>query len=491
MLEKSLCSSEEPEMPGTQSVGSQSDSLLQIDQGFHEEGEGIIGFESISDILPVDSNSPVTPVNLIPDGVEGIDFSQLSPSSTIVDDLQHDLAEGSLNKSESQDSGLQSENVSTSDTVTLDSPQLASRNHGATWCGTSDSGEDNKVSEGSDKSVDKLTDVKRDLPSCDDNIKPCDNNTDNASNLTVNSEVKEETEAVNICSDILAEIVFNAMVASQENQTSSNESEDSEDTNSVVKEEVVNGEDSNNDTNVENPSEASTSQGVSRQFSWQYNVQFALPTISLTERETDRQSSSSFSSDSTLSDQGLQAESVSDFVIETLANMAATGDNNDRPTTNTLCPPHNGGRHRTRGAVKGKSPQKSQKHSKKNGCVTSSVHNNTIDLTLPSCSQTTNQNQASKPKPRSAQDKRDSMENISCETGAQVDIPSNSKVPENANNTGDNNENIKTEDKVETCGNTEVSTKDSKPEVCEDTSESSSCSSCPTSSVSFCDSEHW
>ena len=406
MLEKGLCSSEEPEMSTqsvTQSTASQSDALLQIDQGFHEEGEGIVLVNTIGSNLLPSCESPVTPVNLLPDS---IDFGQLSPSSTIVDDFQdNDLTEGSLNKSESQDSGLQSENVSTSDTVTVDSPQLVSHEHGAAGCETV-------------PAVSELTqgiDLKQDSANCDDSGKTCDNKNRSDVNTVTDEElvnpcsVRDQNEALNVCRQIVEELVNNALQYAQQEISVHNSEHTSGGTGEGLTSEV-----SGTDA------EASSSPGMSRQFSWQYNVQFALPRITLSDREVDRQSADSFSSDSTLSDHGHQADNVSDFVIETLANMNATSHTTSSNENSARSLPGSKTNHKKhRGAQKGKSPQK---HLRKgsNGCAaSSSSHSKALDLSLPSSSQTLHQNTATKPKPRSTQERRDSVENISCETGAQ------------------------------------------------------------------------
>lgn len=513
MLEKSLCSSEEPDVH-SHSVASQSDSLLQIDQGFHEGGEGIVSVDTIGSSLLLDSSSesPLTPVNLLPDGLE---FDQISPSSTIVDDFQqHELAEGSLNKSESQDSGLQSENVSTSDTVTVDSPQLVARDIGALCRTTAPEGDKKGKESVNTKTVDTEKE-NRDSHSCDHSEKSCDNNTGSnntdESDLTcsntgscVNTGLEHtRNEAVEICSGILDEIVSNATESSESNGASMENEYENDMSNRKDSDDTLEKENSNREIDCETPfqtsgagndSDAPRAQGVSRQFSWQYNVQFALPRISLP--DVDRQSSDSFSSDSTISDTGNNPESVSDFVIETLANMNASSEARSRDSQTQARPSSKGSHKVVKSVQKGKSPQK---HVKKGICATSGLNSSrrgSIDLSLPSTSQMSSQNQAAKPKPMSAQDKRDSVENISCETGPTVELPADSKkLTDTGNKTTAEDTAISVagveqkdcSEGEERVANTDVSATGGK--AGDAGSISSSCSSCQTTSSACCDCE--
>ncbi|XP_052250475.1 lateral signaling target protein 2-like [Dreissena polymorpha] len=478
MLEKSLCSSEEPETSSTHSVASQSEASSQIDQGFHEGGEGIVSVtvdQIGSDLLDHSScsGSPVTPVNEL---LDAPDFGQLSPSSTIMgehcDDVDLICLNMNLNKSESQDSGLQSENASTQDTVPADFPvspagdigneagiELLGNEAGIeSLCdhGTMDADVDNKLTKA-------FCDC--DISTCESTL--CDTEMTGAisDSIVVGTESQCESSASNgdLCSsnyDLICEST-NAMadsviefLPSQTNISSENtrnKNEENLNTNmfSVLNTEVSiqsdnlvdrqgengftgsnieinlgteNADSQVNDTETDQNRESASSRPASlldRQFSWQYNVQFALPRITMTpDYELERQSSGSISSDSTLSDTGVHVESVSDFVNESLATMTMP----DREVH--VCPINKvvskvkrtdrvGRRHRH-------SSRESALASISNQNCSAGTSDVDIDLSLPS----TSQSSTAQNKPRgisTTHEKRDSVENISCEIGAQTD----------------------------------------------------------------------
>ncbi|KAL4231323.1 Lateral signaling target protein 2 [Mactra antiquata] len=323
-LEKSLCSNEEPEVTGSTSVGSQVETMLQVDQGFHE-----VVASSNSNILvhSPSSGSPVTPVNLDP--MEN-PFNQISPTSTIVEDLSHSDNEASfmnLNKSESQDSGLQSEIVSTSDTVLSDCPPVVSHDcDGAS--GITKSVNEQTADDGLDTKERGINNTQS--ITTEDNLH-CDNTVNgNQKNVSETSKsVKtnvdddddddygnDDCDIKQLCVDILDEIIINAVHYSE---SASDLLDKTSDTSASADKDL----DSAQQTSE---TDSNNQASVSRQYSWQYNVQFALPQLSLNDADvTERRSSGSFSSDSTISEcTGIASDSVSEFVIESLANMNVT-----------------------------------------------------------------------------------------------------------------------------------------------------------------------
>ncbi|KAL3863867.1 hypothetical protein ACJMK2_005594 [Sinanodonta woodiana] len=137
-LEKALSSTDEPDL--LSSPEAHAEHFSQIDQGFDEGSqEHQSAVEYVSSLLGNDntpilvhspnSGSPVTPVNQM---TQTLLTMSNSPSVMTIVDLGESLNELTcsehddmdvilnLNKSESHDSGLHSENVSTSDTVTLE-----------------------------------------------------------------------------------------------------------------------------------------------------------------------------------------------------------------------------------------------------------------------------------------------------------------------------------------------------------------------------------
>lgn len=422
LLEKSLCSSEEPDVPTSTSVGSQSETLLQVDQGFHEVVAPIDAIGSTIFVNSPSSGSPVTPVNLEPLDNQ---FGQLSPTSTIVEDLSHSDTEEScinLNKSESQDSGLQSEIVSTSDTVLSDCPPLVSHD------GDVASGSTRPVS---DKIVDEPGTKDSDISKTNDVIAQGGHSSDKTAidnqSKTIESVCDEQkmrschdnddVDLKQLCRDIVDEIIINA-VHFTEGAYDQKEDGDKNVKDGVDKAGEVN---DHSDVGVGDPS------AVSRQYSWQYNVQFALPQISLGDSDTaDRQSSGSFSSDSTISENtGRPSESVSDFVIETLANMNLTSQQRENaepprqihaeescncssiehpPSTSNISQqlPYN-----ARASALNKS-KRTDSQVKTRLAKTTNAHQST--LSRPSSSNCSVH--------KTKQDKRDSVENITCEIGS-------------------------------------------------------------------------
>lgn len=503
LLEKALCSSEEPELSTPSAAGTKSEAFLHIDQGFHEGGEGIVPLQSIDPNIIVhspSSGSPVTPVNL---SMEVVDFGLISPCSTLVEDLvddlnQSDTEEGSLNKSESQDSGLQSEIVSTSDTVTADCPPLVSHDvEGATQCTvshdiesdghrTASHGTEGATQLGASHDTEGATEctVSGDLDdatSCTeshdlevanqciltsgkeihsdetilhvsetgeitkepdtvcDKIENCVNNEDS---VWINDEnclkscchVKAGSGARHLCREIVDEIVINAVHYDDNDGTCDTDIDEADrslccnsqngDINAVSDQDV--------DKVADDDSESAVS-GISRQFSWQYNVQFALPQLALAENDsTERRSSSSFSSDSTISESAGQPTSMSDFVIETLANMNRTSQSSARESgrsddNSTL--EHNDESIPSSSATSQRSASKDSRKLPSNAAPASSVtyklkkhdnqptlgkspatnsHQSTLDKTSTNCSH------------KGRQGKRDSVENISCGVGAHA-----------------------------------------------------------------------
>ena len=449
MLEKALCSTEEPEVSTPSVVGVQSETLLQIDQGFHEGGEGIVPLESIGSNILVHSpgsGSPVTPVNLMPDG---IDFGQLSPTSTIVEDYhdEQEIEDGLLNKSESQDSGLQSEIVSTSDSVPPgglplvshdidDAPQLAKLQEDSAGTRSVNSEKEIDVCEIKDKEnaseCDEYTIKKTESDNICDKTECCENSecisksrtSDESCVKISSSSVEEGSEVTHLCKDIVDETVINAVHYSEstcdktlnQSDVTVRDSNANGDTTEVSEQTVV-----TDDTDSESGTVGAV---VSRQFSWQYNVQFALPQLSLTDSDmADRQSSGSFSSDSTVSEDAGQPGSVSDFVIETLANMNRTSESmTSVPSDQTLT------------LYSSLSPQRSSSLKKSQKLPLSSHASSSSSTHLkhehhqsnPNKAQASKSHQSTLKKPntncahKSKQGKRDSVENISCGIGAQA-----------------------------------------------------------------------
>lgn len=126
-LEGALCSAEVPDK--ILSEPEQKDESSQVDPGFDEEAEPSTS-STLTDIarcleqevIQISDNSDDL---VTPDqerlGVLNLPLEDYSPTNTLVDSLEEpESLNSSLNKSESRDSGLQSENVSTSDTVMCD-----------------------------------------------------------------------------------------------------------------------------------------------------------------------------------------------------------------------------------------------------------------------------------------------------------------------------------------------------------------------------------
>lgn len=126
-LEGALCSAEEPDK--ILSEPEQKDESSQVDPGFDEEAEPSTS-STLTDIarcleqevIQISDNSDDL---VTPDQerlrVLNLPLEDYSPTNTLVDSLEEpESLNSSLNKSESRDSGLQSENVSTSDTVMCD-----------------------------------------------------------------------------------------------------------------------------------------------------------------------------------------------------------------------------------------------------------------------------------------------------------------------------------------------------------------------------------
>lgn len=144
-LEKALCSADEPETSTT----TLTNRISQTDPGFEDSldpaasslyPDGTVKLEDLGDILhhTAASGSPVTPITpVIDEGTSafpgfpstsqaGRNFNTAeqhgSPTGTLICSLEEpdESLNSTLNKSESKDSGLHSENVSTSDTVLIE-----------------------------------------------------------------------------------------------------------------------------------------------------------------------------------------------------------------------------------------------------------------------------------------------------------------------------------------------------------------------------------
>ncbi|WAR21492.1 LST2-like protein, partial [Mya arenaria] len=484
LLQKISC--EEPDVPTPALVsqsdallhaGGQSEVLLQVDQGFHEGGEGIVPVDAISldinDSSPL-SGSPRTPVNQMNSEP---DFAQISPCSTLVDEFNSSGMDDNrlnlnLNKSESQDSGLHSENVSTSDTVTVDSPPAVALEHDSPLTCVRTATSDSRLNSTNTVTVDSPSSVSPEHdspPTCVktatsdsrlnsaetvmDNSPPAvelDHDSQLASVRTASSDSRlnsagtgtQATEAEhfskdqttcdteNICDkDTDGDSDEADSVCERDVEGTANSSYDVGDCKPVNEKQSEISEDplvksSAEDTVGEISSESSSHPtGVARQFSWQYNVQFALPHISLNQDpDMDRQSSGSFSSDSTVSEAGHIGESVSDFVIETLANMNM---GTDRSRTQSSQSHHNVLSKRLDTMERHHHHNTAANHGSSSSSFCPQRSREVPDLSVPSTSHqqhgSRHHRSSSKPKSLSAQEKRDSVENISCEIGAQSD----------------------------------------------------------------------
>ena len=297
LLEKSLCSCEEPDV--STPVLGQSEQLLQIDQGF-DEGADHVPLEGIGSTILVhsaNSGSPVTPVNQdLSDYLPNL-ASPTTPRGNFQfsgDGLNLDEDLSPLNKSESQDSGLHSENVSTSDTITVDAVSLTARDTGSaigTVLPPSDEGCDrretthqsNTLRRDTTESVEELT------LSLDESKWGNDSN----ENACLKSCCRLEDGGVShMCREIIEELVDDVV--------------------------TLNNYGGSLDTKMN-----SNGNEITRQFSWQYNVQFAIPQISVSDQEIDNvdRDSNSLSSGSTLSDLGLR-DHFTDDVLDSLANLS-------------------------------------------------------------------------------------------------------------------------------------------------------------------------
>ena len=301
LLEKALCSSEEPEV-STPNHG-QSDHLLQVDQGFDESHENVPleGIGAAIYVHSANSGSPVTPVNqeindLITDHSSPNLLANLQFSS---DRIHLDDNVSFLNKSESQDSGLQSENVSTSDTIMVDTVPLNSHDviGGATSV-LAPSGDENCDTRGitvtSAASGREITESVEELTISLDDAKWVTDSDESAA-CSKSCCSLESRGVSHLCREIIDDLVddvvtFSTYGSSLENKVNSSGSE------------------------------------IMRQFSWQYNVQFAIPQISVSDQELARQSNS-LSGDSNSSDLVPQ-ENFTDSVIETLARLSDSSESN-------------------------------------------------------------------------------------------------------------------------------------------------------------------
>lgn len=136
-----MCSAEEPDK--ILSEPEQKDESLQVDPGFDEEAEPSTS-STLTDIarcleqevIQISDNSDDL---VTPDQerlrVLNLPLEDYSPTNTLVDSLEEpESLNSSLNKSESRDSGLQSENVSTSDTVMCDVSAVSMSSDAAVVC---------------------------------------------------------------------------------------------------------------------------------------------------------------------------------------------------------------------------------------------------------------------------------------------------------------------------------------------------------------------
>ena len=472
-LEKSLCSSEEPEV-SKNALGGQGLESLQIDQGFDEEGEGIVSMDLLSSniLMNSSSGSPVTPVNT---DTELSGLESLSPSSTINGSFRFSASSGlnlvetvedfpTLNKSESQDSGLQSENISTSDTVIVDvSPVVSNQDQegalGSAQIQSVNRNMNTKKSPDPNRKVGQSMNFERiaeyssegddkTLPrSCDN---PAQSDTGEVSTATRDLFIDRSNsyctavsveEAQNFCQGLVSEVIDNAVkqyTGATENYCDREENDKQPDELSsdtaLVTVETDSGEMDLN--SVIDAGETRGATGLSRQFSWQYNIQLAsqnyILETSLSERSGD---GGSISSDSTISDQSAQ-DSVTDFVSETLSTMAQPGksalnrssvsavgdqrtnsDTTDNFKHKTNISKHSDkiSSHNDQSSASDQSVAStgdSQNHPEINSSVSGNV------ATQIHKSQRTNK--AVKQKNRVKKDHRESLEHINCKTGPQA-----------------------------------------------------------------------
>ena len=292
-----MCSSEEPDV--STPVLGQSDQLLQIDQGFDESAENV-PLERIGSTIYVhsaNSGSPVTPVNQnLSDYLPALHRGNFQFSGDRIN-LDENLP--NLNKSESQDSGLQSENVSTSDTITVDAVPLTTHDTGGATSVVSPSGDEGCDRRGITLEHSSLrrdaTQSVEELTSSLDDSKWISDSDDN--NVCLKSCCSLESGGVShMCREIIDNLVddvvtYNSYGVSLDTKSNSGGSE------------------------------------ITRQFSWQYNVQFAIPQISVSDQELHHDSNS-VSSESTLSDPG-QRDHFTDSVLDTLAHLSDAPDGED------------------------------------------------------------------------------------------------------------------------------------------------------------------
>jgi hypothetical protein len=374
---------------------------------------------------------------------EGIDFGQLSPTSTIVDDYhdEQEIEDGFLNKSESQDSGLQSENVSNSDIVLPGGLPLVSHDLNVAHCTKSEdaagvglkyvkSEKETGIceNENTESVINENSSKQSETDNICDKTDCCEHSgctsksrLSDQSGVESGCSVGEVSEIRHLCEEIVAETVNNAVHYSDSecdktpNQSVATAFDDDIEDDTIEVSDVTDDADSQSDT---------VGAGISRQYSWQYNVQFALPQLSLTDHDmADRQSSGSFSSDSTVSEDTGQPGSVSDFVIETLANMNRTSDSmtlvpSDQTLTlySSLSPQRSSSLKDSQKlpssshATSSNSKHRKHEHHQSNlyKAQASNSHQSTLNKPNTNC--------AHKVKPG----KRDSVENISCGIGAQA-----------------------------------------------------------------------
>ena len=266
-----------------------SEQLLQIDQGF-DEGADHVPLEGIGSTILVhsaNSGSPVTPVNQ--------DLSDFLPNITALStprgnfQFTDDESLSILNKSESQDSGLHSENVSTSDTITVDAVPLMTHDTAGAIGVVVPTVEDCDTSVESDTIGKDTLDSVEELTTSLDQLKWGNESNESA---CLKSCCRLESGGVShMCRNILEEVVDDVV--------------------------TLNNYGSSIDSKIN-----SNGNEITRQFSWQYNVQFAIPQISVSDQEIgNRVDRDSFSSESTLSDLGSR-DHFTDDVLDTLAQLS-------------------------------------------------------------------------------------------------------------------------------------------------------------------------